>query len=250
MQTTSRLGLCHQGQRLVQLALGHRRQSHQVEAGLVALVVGVLDHVEGQRDLVDVGGDPDEVEHALRLRQDVLGVVALVGVGHRRQLQGRVVVADDAPDVALDTVLPRSELPGRELRAGVDVPDLHVVDAALDAGLIDRLDGLVRELVVVHQAAVPDGAVHHLDLGAVRNPMARRTVLRRSLTHRTVSFVASSDLRYCIGEKSVASMNTESTEAASRPSRLSSSNAVLHSGSVRKASQLCCAASRLSCCRM
>ena len=54
--------------------------------------------------------------------------------------------------------------------------------------------------------------------------MSRRGILRGSLTHRTISF-RGRVARYCMGEKSVASMYTDSTEAASRPSRLSSSNA-------------------------
>ena len=182
-----RLRLRHQGQRLVQLAVRHRRQRHQVQARLVALVMGMLDHVEGQRDLVDIGGHPDHVQDALRFRQDVLPVVALVGVGHRRQLQRGLVVSDDAAEVALDAVLPRAELPRRKLPARVDVPDLHVVDAALDARLIHRLHRLVAELVVVHQTAVPNGAVQHLDLGAVRHPIARRARLRLSLTHHAIS---------------------------------------------------------------
>ena len=56
--------------------------------------------------------------------------------------------------------------------------------------------------------------------------------------------------RYLIAEKSVACMKTDSTPATSRPSRLKSSNAVCHSASPLKASQLVPAVSRLSCLSM
>ena len=66
-----------QGERFVDLAFWNDRRGHQVECGLVAFVMGILDHVERQGDLVDVGCDPDHVEHALIGRKNVFFVIAL-----------------------------------------------------------------------------------------------------------------------------------------------------------------------------
>ena len=56
-------------------------------------------------------------------------------------------------------------LAGREDLLGRLVADLHVVDAGLDAGVVDGPDEAVLEHVVVDQAAVADGAVQNLISG-------------------------------------------------------------------------------------
>ena len=83
------------GQGLVQLPLLDRRDGHQVHRRLVALVVGVLDHVDGRGDLVDVGRPSDDVEDALVFRQDVVVVVASLGVSHGREFEIGGIVVDD-----------------------------------------------------------------------------------------------------------------------------------------------------------
>ena len=62
-----------------------------------------------------------------------------------------------------------------ELVAGVQflrglVAHLHVVDTGCAIGGIDRLDEIVVEFVIVHEPAVADGAIEHLDFGPVGNP--------------------------------------------------------------------------------
>ena len=121
---------------------------------------------------MDVGGDADEVDDALVLGQDVLVVVGALGVGHDGDLERRGVVADDAADGVLVTVLPRTVLGG-----GVDalrglVAQLHVVDPGGDQRLVDRFDELVLPDVLVDEPAVADGAVQDLNLGAIRHPRA------------------------------------------------------------------------------
>ena len=55
-------------------------------------------------------------------------------------------------------------------QCGALVPDLHVVDFGVDAGLIVVANEIVAEQVIVDQATVPDGAVQDLDLGLKCNP--------------------------------------------------------------------------------
>ena len=166
------VGFGQHGKRLVHLAFGNRRSRHEVQRGLVALFVGVPDHVQRQGDLVYVGGDPNHVQHALIGRQDIGLVIGFLRVGHGRQLERRVVVAHDAADVLFGAELPRSVLIGGKDPARVDVADFHVVDPGGDAGLVDRPDGIGPETVVVHQAAVPYGAVYELDLRPVGQPLS------------------------------------------------------------------------------
>ena len=155
--------------------------------------MGVLDHVQCQRHLVDVGGHADHVQHAFRRRQDVRLVIALFGVGHGRQLQRGIVVADNAADVLLAAVLPRSKLARRELLPRVDVADLHVVDSGLDAGLIHASDYVVSELVVVHQAAIADCDIDDLDFLPVPEPIVgpSRAVF---LAHFSLLFMCNSSI--------------------------------------------------------
>ena len=141
---------------------------------------------------MDVERHADHVQHALLLGQDVGPPVRLAGVGHRRELQRRGVVADDAPHVVLVAELPGAELvAGEELLRGL-VADLHVVDAGLDAGLVDGLDEAVVERVIVDQAAVADRAVEDLQLRAIGNPRGRsRQAPSGSIQQGTVPLAAS-----------------------------------------------------------
>jgi hypothetical protein len=59
------------------------------------------------------------------------------------------------------------------------VAEFHVIHASGDAGVIDDLDDLVVEMVVVHQAAVADGAIHDLDFRAEGEPAAGGVVFGR-----------------------------------------------------------------------
>ena len=157
-------------QALVQFILGHGGYGHEVDGGLVALVVGVLDHLQRGGDLADVGGHAHHIDHALILGQDVLVVIRALGVGHDRELKLGRVVAHDAAEVLLAAVLPGAVFARHDdLLRGL-VAQLHVVNPRRHAGVIDRLNHLVVELVVVHQAAVADGAIQDFDLRAVGYP--------------------------------------------------------------------------------
>ena len=82
-----------------------------------------------------------------------------------------IVFADDPPDVFV-AILPGAVLGGREELLGRLVADLHVVDAGLDACLVNRLDETVVEHVVVDQTAVANRAVEDLDFRTVGDPGA------------------------------------------------------------------------------
>ena len=82
------------------------------------------------------------------------------------------VVADDAADGFLGAVFPIAMFAGLDAFARRLVAEFHVIHAGGDAGVINQLDGRVLEMVVVHQAAVADGAVHDLDFGAEGEPAA------------------------------------------------------------------------------
>ena len=163
-------GLGEDFQCLVNLGIGDGADGHDVAARLVALVVGVLDHVHRSRDLVCISGDADAVEHALFGRQDVGFVIGLAGVGHGGELELGVVVANDAAHAVLITKLPVAVLLAGKLGLGGFVAQFHVVDAGLDGGVVDGLDEVVLEQVIVDQAAVTDGAVQHFDLRSERHP--------------------------------------------------------------------------------
>lgn len=146
---------------------------HEVAGGLIAFFVRALDHVHRFGDLVHITGHPDHVQDALILGKDVGLPVALAGIGHHREFQAgclRVVVAGDAADILLRTAAEWTVLVLREKAPGVLVSDLHIIDARLNAGFVDRLDEIVVELMVVDETTVADGAVEHLQLRSVRHP--------------------------------------------------------------------------------
>ena len=88
------------------------------------------------------------------------------------KFQVGLIVADDAAQVVLGAVFPAAVFAGLDAFARRLVAQLHVIHARGHAGVIDHLDDLVVEMVVVHQAAVADGAVHDLDFGPEGEPAA------------------------------------------------------------------------------
>jgi hypothetical protein len=50
------------------------------------------------------------------------------------------------------------------------VADLHVVDASGDAAIVDGAYKGIVETMGVHQPAVADGAIEHLEFGPVGDP--------------------------------------------------------------------------------
>ena len=166
------LGLGQHFQAFVQFAVGNGRGGHEVHGRFVALVVRVLDHVQRGRNLVDVGRHADHVQDAVLFRQNVLVIIAALGVGHDGELQVGRVVADDAAQVVLDAVFPAAVFALLDAFARRLVAEFHVIHAGGDAGVIDHLHDFVVEMVVVHQAAVADGAVEDFDFGPVGEPAA------------------------------------------------------------------------------
>ena len=167
-----RLGLGEHFQSLVQFAFRHGGDGHEIHGGFVALVVRVLDHVQRGRNLVDVGRHADHVQDGILFRQNVLVIIAALGVGHHGELEIGLVVADDAAEVVLDAVFPAAVFAGLDAFARRLVAEFHVINAGGDAGVIDDLHDFVVEMVVVHQAAVADGAIEDLDFGPVGEPAA------------------------------------------------------------------------------
>ena len=108
-------------------------------------------------------------------RHDLLAPVALAPASAiSSQLEAGlvgVVVAEHAVEhrprrrTSRRRTSPRGMLPRRGL-----VADLHVVDAGLDAGVVDGADQLVGELMIVDQPAVADRAIEHFQFGAVGDP--------------------------------------------------------------------------------
>ena len=145
---------------------GNGRGGHEVDGRFVAFVVRVLDHVQRGRDLVDVGRHADHVENGILFREDVLVIIAALGVGHDTQFQCGLVVSDDAAQRVLGAVFPVPMFTGLDAFARRLVAEFHVIHAGGNAGVINQLDRLVVEMVIVHQPAVTDGAVHDLDFGA------------------------------------------------------------------------------------
>ena len=154
-----RLGLGQHFQPFVQFAVGNGRGGHEVHGRFVAFVVRVLDHVQRGRNLVDVGRHADHVQDGIFFRQNVLVIIAALGVGHDGEFQIGLVVADDAAQVVLDAVFPAAVFALLDAFARRLVAEFHVINAGGDAGVIDHLDDFVVEMVVVHQAAVADGAI-------------------------------------------------------------------------------------------
>ena len=105
-------------------------------------------------------------------RQDVLVIIAAFGVGHHGQLEVGRVVADDAAEVVLDAVFPAAVFALLDAFARRLVAQFHVIHAGGHAGVVNHLDDFVVEMVVVHQAAVADGAIEDLDFGPVGKPAA------------------------------------------------------------------------------
>jgi hypothetical protein len=106
----------------------------------------------------------------LVLGQNVLVIIRALGVGHNGELELGGVIPDDAAQVLFAAVFPGAVFAGNNDLLGRLVAQLHVIHARGHARLVDRLDNLVVKLVVVHEAAVPDGAIEDFDLRAVRYP--------------------------------------------------------------------------------
>ena len=92
-------------------------------------------------------------------------VIRALGVGHDGDFDRRFLVAERPPHIIFVAELPGAVFVAAGQFLGGLVTDLHVIDAGLDVRLVDRLDELVVELMVVHQSAVADREIHHLDLG-------------------------------------------------------------------------------------
>ena len=154
-------------QRVFKVAVQHGGDRHQVERGLVPLLVRVGDHVDGGGNLVDVGGHADAVEDALLLWQDVGVVIRPLGIRHGAQLHLARVVAHDSPDVVFVGILPRAVLLAREDLLRCLVADLHIIHTGGHAGVVDRLHEMFLEQMIVDQPAVAYRAVQHLDFRPV-----------------------------------------------------------------------------------
>ena len=124
-------GVAEDFQGVIEFEVRHGGDGHEIDRGLVALVVGVLDHVESRGNLVDVGGHADHVDDALVLGQDVGVVISALGVGHDGDFHGRFLVADDAADVLFVGELPQAELVTRVEPLGGLVAEFHVINAGL-----------------------------------------------------------------------------------------------------------------------
>jgi hypothetical protein len=64
------------------------------------------------------------------------------------------------------------------------IADLHVINTRLHAGVVHAADHVVAEAVIVHQSAVADGDVDHLDFRTIRDPLAGELLFGFSLLHR------------------------------------------------------------------
>ena len=120
-----------------------------------------------------IEGNSNHAKHAVGRRLNGGLPVALTGVGHRRQRQSRVLgvmFADDATNVVFPAMAPRAELVPREQSFRILIADLHRIYTRSEAGFVHRSDEIVGEVMVVYQAAVPNGAVQHLQLGPMRDP--------------------------------------------------------------------------------
>jgi len=157
-----RRSLCDRLQYRVDLPIRDVGNCHQVGGGLVPQLGGVCDHVDGLRDLVRIEGDPDHVEGAFRCRDEVRLPVALARVRHGCQFEPgglRVVAPHDAAEILIVAMPPGSEVVGRKNSLRILVADLHVVDAGINACLVNGAYLLVTEAVGVHEAAIADRAV-------------------------------------------------------------------------------------------
>ena len=138
-----------------------------------------------RRNLVDIGRHPDHVQHALIARQNVLVIVGALGIGHHRELEIGVVLADDAPDIFLchrtSTGHTRSGQKS-SWRPCSPIPYSRCLPST--QACIDGLDQSHRQTVVVHQPTVSNGAVQHPDLGTIGQPVPGATLFGFHHVHR------------------------------------------------------------------
>ena len=152
---------------LVEILARHLGDRHQVAGHLVALRLRILDHVDRERDLMDVAGHADDVHDAVLLRQDVRLVVAAARIGHHGDLQRRLVLAHDGAKVLLRRELPLAEVRDLEHVLGGPVAELHVVHARREIRPIEVTHELVREPEIVHETAIAHRRVEDLDVRTV-----------------------------------------------------------------------------------
>ena len=129
--------------------------------------MAVFDHFQRGGDGVDIGCHAYHVDDALGTRLDVAPEVGSSHVRHDGDFQVGVVFANDGADVLVVAEFPLAELVGGEDVLRRLVAEFHVVHARLDVGEIQRADEFVVKIEIVHQTAVPDGRVQHLDVGSV-----------------------------------------------------------------------------------
>jgi hypothetical protein len=115
----------------------------------------------------------------------------------------------------------------------------------MDQDLQDLGLGGGRSRRGARQAAV---TVRGAEPGILRDWQGRaRAPVKKMYAHRRVDRVTEPPITYLIGEKSVGSMNTDSTLLTILPLASDSFCTFCHSGSLRNSSQFFLAASRLAC---
>ena len=165
--------------------IGH---GHEIGHRLVALLAGVVNHLDGFRHLMGVERHPNHPQHTVFGGNDGGLPITLARIGHGGELQAGapgVVVTHHASHVLFAAMTPRPKLRSRKQPLGVLVADLHRVDSRRKAGVIDGSDEGVRELMVVDQPTVSDGAVQHFQLWTKGYPRGFR-VCTRVITHEVL----------------------------------------------------------------
>ena len=80
------IGTAEKLQTGIQIHVIYLGDSHHIDRDLVALFLCVLDHLDGDGQLMDVGGHADHIDGTFGAGQNILLIVGAARIGHHAEL--------------------------------------------------------------------------------------------------------------------------------------------------------------------
>ena len=159
--------LAKQLQRCVQIRLVCLGNRHDIYSSFIPLLRAVLDHGNRSRNRVDIGRDAHQINRAILFVENILFVIASAHISHDADLHIRLVFSHNGTDILIVTEFPLTKLVYVKHFFGRLVTKLHIIHTGPDVCTIQRLHKLVRKAEIIYQTAIPQRAVHHLDIRRV-----------------------------------------------------------------------------------
>jgi len=163
-------------ERLVKFDFFRRGSGHDVGPNFVSFFVGILNHLNGFRKLVDIKSDPDKIKNGVFFRQNVVFPVGFSCVNHHRELERGFVVSNNSANILFFAEFPRTVLISVEILFRPFVADFHVIDSRFDTRLINATNKIITEFVVIDQSTIANGAIQNFNGRSVSNPRCAHVI--------------------------------------------------------------------------